>query len=109
MVLTGSTAAADSGNRSADTVGQRRVSFGTVPDFAHNADGVRVDSVVPGSPAELAGIQAGDVLLEMNGETVAGLGAFSDFSKPWRRAIPSPRRYCAMRKRSASLLRWAPR
>ena len=81
MVLSGSTAAAGSGNRSANTVGQRRVSFGTVPDFAHNADGVRVDSVVPGSPAELAGIQAGDVLLEMNGQTVAGLGAFSDFLK----------------------------
>ena len=81
MVLSGSTAAAGSGNRSANTEGQRRVSFGTVPDFAHNADGVRVDSVVPGSPAELAGIQAGDVLLEMNGETVAGLGAFSDFLK----------------------------
>ena len=87
MVLTGSTAAAGSDgsagsdDRPANTEGQRRVSFGTVPDFAHNADGVRVDSVVPGSPAELAGIQAGDVLLKMNGETVAGLGAFSDFLK----------------------------
>ena len=81
MVLTGSAAAVGSGDRSANTEGQRRVSFGTVPDFAHNADGVRVDSVVPGSPAELAGIQAGDVLLEMNGETVTGLGAFSDFLK----------------------------
>ena len=84
MVLSGSTTAAGSDgsdNRPANTEGQRRVSFGTVPDFAHNADGVRVDSVVPGSPAELAGIQAGDVLLEMNGETVAGLGAFSDFLK----------------------------
>ena len=81
MVLSGSATAAGSDNRSANAEGQRRVSFGTVPDFAHNADGVRVDSVVPGSPAELAGIQAGDVLLEMNGETVAGLGAFSDFLK----------------------------
>ena len=36
---------------------------------------------MPDSPAELAGIQAGDVLLEMNGEIVAGLGAFSDFLK----------------------------
>ena len=81
MVLTGSTASGGSGDRSANTEGQRRVSFGTVPDFAHNGDGVRVDSVVPGSPAELAGIQASDVLLEMNGETVTGLGAFSDFLK----------------------------
>ena len=81
MVLAGSMAAGGPGDRSANTEAQRRVSFGTVPDFAHNADGVRVDSVVPGSPAELAGIQAGDVLLEMNGGTVAGLGAFSDFLK----------------------------
>ncbi len=81
MVLSGSTTAAGSDNRPANVEGQRRVSFGTVPDFAHNADGVRVDSVVPGSPAELAGIQAGDILLKMNGETVAGLGAFSDFLK----------------------------
>ena len=87
MVLSGSATAAGSDgsegsdDRPANTEGQRRVSFGAVPDFAHNADGVRVDSVVPGSPAELAGIQAGDILLEMNGQTVAGLGAFSDFLK----------------------------
>ena len=84
MVLSGSTSAAGSDgsdDRPANTEGQRRVSFGTVPDFAHNSDGVLVESVVPGSPAELAGIQPGDVLLEMNGETVAGLGAFSDFLK----------------------------
>ena len=68
MVLSGSATAAPPGNPPANTEGQRRVQFGTVPDFAHNADGVRVESVVPGSPAELAGIQAGDVLLEMNGE-----------------------------------------
>ena len=57
------------------------MSFGAVPDFTHSADGVQVDSVAPDSPAELAGIQAGDVLLEMSGQTVAGLGAFSDFLK----------------------------
>ena len=83
MVLTGSTstAAARADNPPASTEGQRRVSFGTVPDFAHNGEGVRVESVVPGSPAEQAGIQAGDVLLDMNGEKVAGLGAFSDYLK----------------------------
>ena len=31
------------------------------------------------SPAEQAGIQPGDLLLEINGETVAGLRAFSDY------------------------------
>ena len=81
MVLSGSATATPPGNPPANTEGQRRVQFGTVPDFAHNAAGVRVESVVPRSPAELAGIQAGDVLLEMNGERVAGLGAFSDYLK----------------------------
>ena len=87
MVLAGGVAAAGSEGSAgsddppANTEGQRRVSFGTVPDFAHTAEGVRVESVVPGSPAELAGIQAGDVLLEMDGETLAGLGAYSDFLK----------------------------
>ena len=77
MVLSGSATATPPGNPPANTEGQRRVQFGTVPDFAHNADGVRVESVVPGSPVE----QAGDILLEMNGETVASLGAFSDYPK----------------------------
>ena len=83
MVLAGSARAAGAGsdNPPANTEGQRRVQFGTVPDFAHNADGVRVESVVPDSPAELAGIQTGDVLLEMNGAKMAGLGAFSDYLK----------------------------
>ena len=81
MVLSGSATAAPPGNPPANTEGQRSVQFGTVPDFAHNADGVRVDSVVPGSPAEQAGIQAGDVLVEMNGQTMASLGAFSDYLK----------------------------
>ena len=81
MALAGSrsTAAALPDNPPANTEGQRRVQFGTVPDFAHTAEGVRVESVVPGSPAEQAGIQAGDILLEMNGEKVAGLHAFSDY------------------------------
>ncbi|MDX9735356.1 MAG: M20/M25/M40 family metallo-hydrolase [Thermoanaerobaculia bacterium] len=56
----------------------RRVSFGTVPDFAFEGPGVRVDSVVPGSPAERAGVAAGDVLLRLEGRPVASLRDYAE-------------------------------
>jgi aminopeptidase N len=55
----------------------RRVSFGTVPDFAFEGPGVRVTGLVPGSPAEKAGIHAGDVLTSIDGKPVANLQGFS--------------------------------
>jgi hypothetical protein len=56
----------------------RRVSFGTVPDFAFEGPGVRVEAVVPGSPAEKAGVAAGDVLLGLDGRPVAGLRDYAE-------------------------------
>jgi len=60
---------------------RRRVSFGTVPDFMHQGAGVGVESVIPGSGAAAAGIQAGDVITAINGEEVADLAAFSGMLK----------------------------
>jgi aminopeptidase N len=60
---------------------RRRVSFGTVPDFAFQGPGVRVQSVVPGSPAAQAGIPGGDVITAIDGEPIADLGAFSEVLK----------------------------
>lgn len=56
----------------------RRVSFGTMPDFAFEGPGVKVDSVVPGSPAEKAGVRAGDVLLALDGAAVASLRDYAE-------------------------------
>ncbi|MEW5982226.1 MAG: M20/M25/M40 family metallo-hydrolase [Acidobacteriota bacterium] len=58
--------------------GGRRVSFGTVPDFAFQGPGVKVTGLVPGSPAERAGVREGDVLLAIAGRVVANLQGFSD-------------------------------
>jgi aminopeptidase N len=59
----------------------RRAGFGIVPDFAFDGPGVKASSLVPGSPAEQAGMRAGDVLLEMAGQPLASLSGYSDVLK----------------------------
>lgn len=59
----------------------RRVSFGTVPDFAFQGKGVRVESTVPDSPAARAGVLPGDVLIRLNGQDIDSLRAFSEHLK----------------------------
>jgi hypothetical protein len=55
-----------------------RVSFGTVPDFAFQGPGVRAEGVVDGSPAQKAGVQAGDIILRIDDKAVANLQEFSN-------------------------------
>jgi hypothetical protein len=55
----------------------RRASLGTMPDFAFAGPGVRVQEVVPGSPAATAGVRAGDVLVALDGLPIADLRGYS--------------------------------
>ncbi len=59
----------------------RKVSLGTMPDFAFSGPGVRVQAVMPGSAAEKAGILKGDVLLAVDGAEVGGLRDLSNILK----------------------------
>jgi aminopeptidase N len=63
---------------------ERRVSLGTIPDFAYSGKGMRLSGVVPGSPAESAGLKEGDVITEINSKEVTDLKAFSDILKTLR-------------------------
>jgi hypothetical protein len=56
----------------------RRVSFGTVPDFEFAGPGVKVDSVVEGSPAEAGGVLAGDIVLRIDQAVIKDLRNFSE-------------------------------
>jgi len=64
-----------------DAGSQRKVSLGTMPDFAFSGPGIRVQAVMPGSAAEEAGIKAGDILLEIDGSSIDGLRGLSRLLK----------------------------
>ena len=59
--------------------GEREASLGTVPDFAYAGDGIRISGVTPGSAAEEAGLQDGDILLSFNGQQISDLQSDSTF------------------------------
>lgn len=60
---------------------KRKVSLGAVPDFAFGGEGMRLSGVVPGSPAEQAGMKEGDVIVRVNAAPVKGLKDLSDILK----------------------------
>jgi S1-C subfamily serine protease len=55
-----------------------------VPDYAHQGEGVRAESIVPGSPAARAGMQAGDILLSLDRQAINDLAAFSQVLKRYK-------------------------
>ncbi len=57
---------------------RRKVSLGAIPDFAFQGPGLRLDGVVPGSPAAKAGMKPGDILLRLGGDPVTGLSGFNE-------------------------------
>jgi hypothetical protein len=64
---------------------KRRVSLGTVPDFAFSGTGVRIDGVRAGSPAAQAGLQTGDVIIAVNDVRV---GTMRDYAAALRQLNP---------------------
>ncbi len=50
-----------------------KVSMGIMPDYTSTEKGLRVDGVSDGNPAQVAGIEAGDVIVEMGGVPVGDI------------------------------------
>src|SRR5262245_12209490 len=61
--------------QSSQTAGRTgvRVFTGTVPDYTSNAKGLLLGGVVGGRPAETAGLQEGDLIIEIAGQTIANI------------------------------------
>jgi hypothetical protein len=51
----------------------RKVSLGTVPDYAFQGEGYRLSGVVPGSPADSAGLKEGDIIVRIGGDVINSL------------------------------------
>jgi S1-C subfamily serine protease len=50
-----------------------RIFTGTIPDYAQEAEGLLLSGVVGGGPAEDAGLQAGDIIVELAGHAIANI------------------------------------
>lgn len=83
----------ESGPKSRPATSPRfKVTLGIMPDVASSGGtGLRVDAVVDGRPASLAGMQKGDVILSMDGKPVNGvyeyMNRLSDFEPGQRISI----------------------
>ena len=58
--------------------GRTRPVLGTIPDMTEEPGGVRLSGVRTGSPADLAGMRAGDILIGMASDTIANLQDFQN-------------------------------
>ena len=50
-----------------------RIFTGTIPDYSSEAKGLLLGGVVGGGPAEQAGLQKGDIIVEIAGQTIANI------------------------------------
>ena len=62
----------------------RRVSTGTIPDFAFKGEGIKVGSVIPGSAGETAGLKADDIIVEFDSIKITDLKQYSDLLKKYQ-------------------------
>ena len=65
----------------------RRVSLGTVPDYAYDGDGVRITAVQDDTPAAQAGLRAEDIIVAVNDQPVHGLRDYAQVLRGLR--LPS--------------------
>ena len=68
-------------NETQTTTSTRKVSTGTVPDFAFSGEGVRIADLTADSPAEIAGLQKGDIIIMVDQYKIANLKDYSDALK----------------------------
>ncbi len=70
--------------------GPMRIAFGSIPDYADNAKGFRINGVSKGSTAEAIGLQAGDILTQFGDRPIKDIydfmGALGAY-KPGDKAI----------------------
>lgn len=54
-----------------------RVSLGSIPAYGYEGEGVQLDGVRPGSPAEKAGMQKGDIIVKFGTRTIKNVQEYT--------------------------------
>ncbi|SUA24694.1 serine protease [Neisseria gonorrhoeae] len=86
----------------------QEVSYGLAQSFGlDKASGALIAKILPGSPAERAGLQAGDIVLSLDGGEYVLPATFPSWSAPLRREKKSASAYGAKAKKSQSKPSWA--
>jgi len=49
------------------------VTLGVIPDYSAEGEGMKIGGIRPGGPAEKAGLEPGDVIVKMKGQTVLNI------------------------------------
>lgn len=65
-----------------------RVYLGTIPDYAAEVTGVRLEDVRAGSPAEKGGLKGGDVIVEFDGKTVRNVQEYTAVLAAAKAGVP---------------------
>lgn len=84
MTAAGKPAASGHPGKAGKPKAGRRVSLGTMPDFAFTGEGVRIGAVTPESPAAKAGLKKGDVLKEIDDFKIQKLADLSKSLKSYK-------------------------
>lgn len=62
-----------------------KVTLGVMPDYVYDGEGMRIDGVKEGKPADAAGIVKGDIVKTLNGKPISGMrdymNALSELNK----------------------------
>ncbi len=70
-----------SGEKANTSKSGRKVSTGTIPDFAFSGNGVKVGGIVPNSPVAKAGLKKGDIITKFGSKNVMNLRDYSNLLK----------------------------
>ena len=84
LTFTGNSGEQTSAVKSLRKSGERHASTGSMPDFSYSGKGVRLQSIGPDSPAEKAGLKAGDIIVKLGKFEVANLRDYSNALKSYQ-------------------------